>query len=95
MRTVDADQILTHLKPYESSDEGWYVTGSTVLRLIHKAIKNAPIIDAIPVIHAHQNEYQTPPMICCSNCDWGTDPQEKFFNYCPMCVAKMKRSSND
>ena len=70
MRTVDADQILTHLKPYESSDEGWYVTSGTVLRLIHKAIKNAPTIDAIPVIHAHQNEYQTPPMICCSNCDW-------------------------
>ena len=57
---------------------------------VNDILEYAPTIDAIPVIHAHWDEYQTPPMICCSNCDWGTDPQEKFFKYCPMCGADMR-----
>lgn len=36
-------------------------------------------------------EYQIPPMICCSECDWGTGVEDrKQFKYCPNCGAKMK-----
>ena len=47
MRLVDADWVFGHLKPYEPSDEEWSVTGGTALRLIHKAIDNAPTVDAV------------------------------------------------
>ena len=39
--------------------------------------------------HGRWIEYQIPPIICCSNCDWATDVKEKNFNYCPNCGAKM------
>ena len=42
MRTIDADWVLGHLKPYEPSDEEWKVTGGTALRLIYNAVNNAP-----------------------------------------------------
>ena len=39
--------------------------------------------------HGRWIEYQIPPIICCSNCDWATDVKEKNFNYCPNCGARM------
>lgn len=36
-------------------------------------------------------EYQVPPIICCSECDWGTDIEDRRqFRYCPNCGAKMQ-----
>lgn len=49
MRLIDADWVLGHLKPYEQSDEEWSVTGGTALRLIHRAVDNAPPVDAVVV----------------------------------------------
>lgn len=48
-----------------------------------------PRVDVEPVRHGQWIEYQIPPIICCSNCDWATDVKEKNFNYCPNCGAKM------
>lgn len=50
MRLVDADWVLAHIKPYEPTDENWAVTGGTAIRLIKKAIDNAPTVDAVPVV---------------------------------------------
>lgn len=50
MRLIDADWVLGHLKPYESSDEEWCVTGGTALRLIHNAVNNAPTVDAVQIV---------------------------------------------
>ena len=62
MRLVDADWAFGHLKPYEPSDEEWSVTGGTALRLIHKAIDNAPTVDAVVVTR-------------CKDCvHWDDDP---------------------
>lgn len=47
------------------------------------------LADVVPVRHGQWVEYQVPPIICCSNCDWATDVKEKNFNYCPKCGAKM------
>lgn len=49
MRLIDADRLLGHLKPYEPSDEEWSVTGGTALRLIHRAVDNAPTVDAVVI----------------------------------------------
>lgn len=36
-------------------------------------------------------EYKIPPMIVCSNCDYGTSVKEKKkLKKCPNCGAKMK-----
>lgn len=57
MRLIDADYILDHLKPYGPSDEEWSVTGGTALRLICKAIDNAPTVDAVPVVRCRDCDY--------------------------------------
>ncbi len=50
MRLINADETLSKLKPCEVSDEGWTVTGGTLLRVIRRIIDMAPTIDAVPVI---------------------------------------------
>lgn len=52
MRLVDADWVLAHLWTYDPSDEEWNVTGGTALRLIQKAVDNAPTMDADLVVDA-------------------------------------------
>lgn len=52
-------------------------------------IEDVPVDDVAPVVHGRWVEYQIPPIICCSNCDWATDAAEKNFQYCPNCGARM------
>ena len=51
--------------------------------------------DVVPVVHGRWVEYQTPPIICCSNCDWATGIEEKNFQHCPNCGAKMDGELNE
>ena len=54
-----------------------------------RLVLSQPEIDAQSVVHGHWVEYQVPPIICCSNCDWATGIEEKNFQHCPNCGAKM------
>ena len=54
-----------------------------------------PTADVAPVRHGRWIKYQIPPIICCSNCDWATDVEEKNFQYCPSCGAKMDGELNE
>ena len=54
-----------------------------------KILNQFPGADVAPVRHGRWIKYQIPPIICCSNCDWATDVEEKNFQYCPNCGAKM------
>ena len=45
------------------------------------------------IVHGQWEMYKVPPMMCCSECDWGTAIQSDF-NYCPNCGAKMDGRSN-
>ena len=56
MRLVDADWMRAHIKTYDTSEENWLVTMGTAIRLMHKLVDTAPVIDAVPVIR-------------CKNCD--------------------------
>ena len=51
--------------------------------------------DVTQVRHGWWIKYQIPPIICCSNCDWATDVEEKNFQYCPNCGAKMDGGAED
>ena len=55
-------------------------------------IRYMDVADVAPVLHGRWVEYQIPPIICCSNCDWATGIEEKNFQYCPNCGAKMDGS---
>lgn len=62
MRLIDADWVLAHLWTYDPSDEEWNVTGGTALRLIHKAVDNAPTVDAVVVTRCKDcKEYRSEP----------------------------------
>lgn len=52
-------------------------------------INSIPGADVAQVVHGRWVEYQIPPIICCSNCDWATGIEEKNFQYCPNCGARM------
>ena len=56
---------------------------------VFRAINRQIAADVVPVVHGRWVEYQIPPIICCSNCDWATGIEEKNFQYCPNCGAKM------
>ena len=43
------------------------------------SISKLPAADVAPVVHGRWVEYQIPPIICCSNCDWATGIEEKNF----------------
>ena len=66
-----------------------YMTQLNERAYFKQIITDLPTADVTPVRHGRWVEYQIPPMICCSNCDWATDVKEKNFNYCPNCGAKM------
>ena len=56
---------------------------------VFRAINRQTAADVVPVVHGRWIEYQIPHIICCSNCDWATGTEQKNFQYCPNCGAKM------
>ena len=60
-----------------------------------KDVDAIPAADVAPVVHGRWVEYQIPPIICCSNCDWATGIEEKNFQHCPNCGAKMDGGDSD
>ena len=58
-------------------------------------IDDFPAADVAPVAHGRWVEYQIPPIICCSNCDWATGIEEKNFQHCPNCGAIMDGGDNE
>lgn len=58
---------------------------------VEQAIKDAPNVDAAPVIHAQweQGDYYDFGDVC-SNCDWDSSIDNCTWSYCPNCGAKMK-----
>ena len=60
-----------------------------IFRFQH-ALGLTPVADVKPVVYGEWIEYSGDPnIITCSECDWGTSPEEKGFKYCPGCGAKM------
>ena len=68
-----------------------YVNGNPYIAdwRFDEMIEKLPAADVAPVVHGRWVEYQIPPIICCSNCDWATGIEEKNFQHCPNCGAKM------
>lgn len=83
MRLINADWVLSHVKPYSTADEEWAVTGGTAIRLIHNAVDNAPSIDAVPVVRcADCMYYRVAP--CDQYCSNSYGLRTVFHDtYCP------------
>ena len=67
--------------------------------IIDEAIKNAPTIEAKPVVHGRwisKNHHGYEWVFVCSNCDYIDGyPFNDRSNYCPNCGAKMDEKEND
>ena len=76
--------------------------------VIENAIKNAPTVDAVEVVHGRwlktengiRKNINTGEMVMaymhdCSVCGWHTGNQGRNFNYCPNCGAKMDGGNED
>lgn len=67
--------------------------------IIDEAIKNAPTIEAKPVVHGRwisKNPHGYEWVFVCSNCDYIDGyPFNDRSNYCPNCGAKMDEKEND
>lgn len=82
MMLIDVDWVLGRLKPYEQSDEEWSVTGGTAFRLIHRAVDNAPTVDAVVVTRCKDCKYYKPDEYECG-CDFaGGLPHVKADDFC-------------
>lgn len=57
MRLIDADKILARIKPYDESDESWACTGGTAIKLLYKAINEAPTVDAVEIVRCKDCVY--------------------------------------
>ena len=58
---------------------------------IYNAIRNAPIIDAVEVVHGRWEVYPDERYRTCSNCKMILESVADVFRYCPNCGAKMDR----
>lgn len=57
-------------------------------------VYKASAADVAEVKRGEWVEYQTPNIICCSECDWATGVDEKSFKFCPNCGADMRGKKN-
>lgn len=107
MNLIDADALFKDLfvingKVFPNIDIDNFPT-TMEIKNIKKTIKNQPIIDAQPIVHAHwidRDDGKYTKMIngipqhecCCSNCkEWLVGSDEYAVNgmYCPKCGARM------
>lgn len=59
--------------------------------IIEEAIKNAPTVEAKPVVHAHWQKYDDSEFCYCSYCGKPSaeDDNVSWHGYCPICGATM------
>ena len=98
MRLIDADALDAEMyhKSFEV-DDGRNVWNSGLwirYKIFEEAIRDAPTVDAVPVVHGHWIEHEemlwdentTAPYYKCSECGYDTRHDTP---YCPMCGARM------
>lgn len=88
IRLIDANALLRvqnvcKVTEYDETGCGW-----SYLAVPVDAVKAAPTIDAVPVVHARwrQAKFTQAPLYICSVCD---SQAYTSHNYCPCCGAKM------
>lgn len=95
MRLIDADALIQMYNIDILMGQNDYFQGC---RDIIDDIKNAPTIDAVPVVHAHWYRFEYPDVVWirCSACEknvWSAREFEclgEMDRYCPHCGAKMQ-----
>ena len=80
---IRREDVIAWVMPYT------HVGESIDADVVISDIKGMKAADVAQVVHGRWVEYQIPPIICCSNCDWATGIEEKNFQHCPNCGAKM------
>lgn len=97
MRLIDAGELLDQIDLQRRASKTGYPKQSFCVGDVLNCIRNAPTVDAAPVVHGWWN--QDGIYIVCSVCNNCTlMPHLKGlskFNYCPNCGARMDGDGND
>lgn len=99
----NTERYIPHWTPWHA---GNFMRGG--IRKALRIIEQAPVVDAVPVVHARWETYTYSnrvdtfgnPDTCaeCSNCSFhwnGESDAKAFFGYCPNCGAKMDGGNSD
>lgn len=86
-RLADIETMIEFVKKYTPC-----INGETTMECVERSIRNAPTIEAKPVVHAHWKKWGCEGTVC-SNCYgrvlYECDEQEKKSKFCPHCGAQM------
>ena len=83
-RLIDASVIIRDLTAMKSMYDAIALDGMI------KALKEAPTVDAVEVVHAKW-KVECKDRLKCSNCGFGRNTETQLgWNYCPRCGAKME-----
>lgn len=98
VRLIDANELIDRLTKYTGFRGNCEdcTDIDCVDCIIENAIKNAPTVDAVPVVHGRWERFETiigNIGVLCSICGWKDYHHGRFkrnlFPYCPNCGAKM------
>lgn len=88
-RLIDAEETIEFVKKYTLC-----INGETTMECVERSIRNAPTIEAKPVVHGRwETNSDRPDLLICSVCKCGFDMwKHDPHNYCPNCGAQMDSS---
>ena len=91
MRLIDADALAKDIETYNRPLCDDYHMKGYVLDQIITDIKNAPTVEAVPVVHGHWQNIGDLRDAQCSVCGKWLDVLQGSadMNYCPNCGSKM------
>lgn len=82
-RIIDKERYIPNPQPYHDGD---FMRGG--IRKALRIIEQAPVADAVPVVHARwEKSLRVPGHYVCTHC--GYDYAAVRTNYCPYCGARM------
>lgn len=91
-RLIDADVLLKQSRRVVEYDEAGFSMEYNAVPT--EVIKNAPTVEAVPVVRGEWNEtkyYTWECSVCGFHPFKGYIPKESNFNFCPNCGADMRK----
>ena len=97
IKLVDATAVHNGIALYMAENAYLNDSALDVLKMVARWLNEAPIVDAVEVVHGRWNEINQmatglPWKYRCNECGC---PQDYKHNYCPNCGAKMDGGNED
>ena len=90
-RLIDANALVEEINEQRRASKTSYPRRSYVVGDVLTSIYNAPIVDAVEVVHGRWRIIDFKGNVECSECGYTMDLE---YKYCPNCGAKMDGDGN-